>query len=922
MKKISSLLCALVVFSASFTFSINAHGQAMGYLYGLTYNGGTYGYGTLYKMDTLGNMTVLVNFDSTTNGAHPAGSVIQATNGMLYGMTSEGGAGGGYGTIFECTPSGTLTTLYNFNTNAGLDGAYPTGSLVEANDGNLYGVAQSGGANTYGTMFKLTLAGAFTRLSSFTVAKGAYPLGTLIQANDGNLWGLCYQGGTAGYGSLFKATLAGVVTRMVSFDTTNGSNPWGALIQATDGNLYGMTETGGRYYGTLFKCTLAGALTTLVNFNFTNGCNPFGSLIQAKNDTLYGMTYVGGNPGYGISFKCTLGGTISTLTNFDTVNGANPYGSLIQGTDGKLYGSTVVTGGKGYGTTFVSSTGGSLNTLVHFNKTNGASPYLGNLDEVMSASIATHLTCTGDSLDAIVLGGVTPFTYTWSNGATTSYIHNLTTGGTYTVTVVDNRGITVTATTTISSYTVLYATTSVTTNVTCYGGNNGSASSTVGGGTAPYTYSWTGGGNGSNVSGLTAGSYTLSVSDNKGCSATSSVNITQPTQIIVTPSVTSNVNCNGNANGSGSVSAVGGTGAYTYSWNPGSGTNASQSGLSANMYTVTVTDSRGCTGSATVNITQPALLVATATITANISCFGNNDGSASSAVSGGTSPYTYSWSNSQTTTSISALSQGSYTLSVTDVNGCAASSSITITEPNQLNVSANVTSNIHCNGINTGSAVSIVSGGTSPYTYSWSNSQSTLNIIGLSAGTYTVNVTDNNGCAGTAGVTITQPATALTATADSISASAGCNGSAWIIPAGGTAPYTYLWTTGGQTTDSIQNQCSGTYCYTVTDGNGCTSSACVTIKLATGVNGITNKTGVSIYPDPNNGNFTITLAGSGNSLLSICDEMGREVYKHIIDPAIPDSTLTINLSNLPSGVYLAKITTGTGVVNQKLVIQK
>ncbi len=248
-----------------------------GNFYGVTPGGGANNLGTVFSVTSGGTLTTLHSFAST-EGNTPYGGLIQASDGNFYGTTGYGGSGanctdeGGCGTIFKITSEGTLTTLYNFcgQTNCA-DGYYPRGSLIQATDGNLYGVTIYGGANTksgspnYGTVFEITTAGVFTSLYSFCAltncADGYSPAG-ILQATDGNFYGATYDGGASYYGTLFKLTSAGVLTTLHNFCTkggehcTDGEYPE-ALVQATDGNFYGVAQRGGiSSHGTAFKVSV------------------------------------------------------------------------------------------------------------------------------------------------------------------------------------------------------------------------------------------------------------------------------------------------------------------------------------------------------------------------------------------------------------------------------------------------------------------------------------------------------------------------------------------------------------------------------------------------------------------------------------------------------------------------------------------
>ncbi len=281
-------------------------------------------------------------------------------------------------------------------------------------------------------------------------------------------------------------------------------------------------------------------------------------------------------------------------------------------------------------------------------------------------------------------------------------------------------------------------------NVACYGGNTGSATVTPTEGTAPFTYSWSGGG-GTNATGinLTAGTYTVNMKDVNGCFATAIATITQPVSLNASANLGSNVLCNGRNDGSLSSTVSGGTKPYTYSWSGGGGSNANASGLIAGIYTLTITDSCGNSATATATVSEPASLIVSSFIANNVSCNGGNDGNITSNVSGGTTPYTYSWSNSQNSPNISGLSVGTYTLSVTDMNGCTSSAMTIITQPNALSIIAD---SINDNGGCNGSAWAKVNGGTMPYKYAWTGGLTTDTITNQCAGNYCCVATDAKGC--------------------------------------------------------------------------------------------------------------------------------------------------------------------------------
>jgi len=334
---------------------------------------------------------------NNTDGAYPFAGLVQATNGAFYGATYGGGANL-QGAIFKITAGGSLTTVYNFcsQTNC-TDGALARAGLIQHSNGNLYGTTEGGGANSRGTVYKITPAGALTVLYSFcnptSCADGSQPFAGLLQATNGNLYGTSESGGKYGFGTIFTITPAGALTTLYSFCATtgcpDGASPTGVLIQAGNGVFYGTTQSGGKSTscgaygcGTVFKFSGGGALTTLHSFCTKSGCpdgqNPAAGLLLASNGNFYGTTMFGGPSNNGTIFEITPGGKLTTLYNFCSQNGCpdgqDPFAGLIQATDGNLYGATATGGAQGYGTIFEITTSGVLTTLHSFVNTDGGGP--------------------------------------------------------------------------------------------------------------------------------------------------------------------------------------------------------------------------------------------------------------------------------------------------------------------------------------------------------------------------------------------------------------------------------------------------------------------------------------------------------------------------------------------------------------------
>ncbi len=328
-----------------------------------------------------------------------------------------------------------------------------------------------------------------------------------------------------------------------------------------------------------------------------------------------------------------------------------------------------------------------------------------------------------------------------------------------------------------------------------------------------------------------AGTYEVTVTDANGCTATAEVTVTQPAPIELSVNVDANVSCNGGTDGAATVNAAGGTAPYSYSWTNGA-TTANFTGSAAGRYTVIVTDANGCTASASVTINQPAALSAAAFVENNASCSGKSDGSASVVGVGGTSPYTYLWSDGTTSDMLTSITAGSYAVTVTDANGCSASSELVITEPVVLTATAMIEANVSCNGGSDGAATVSLSGGTMPYTYAWSNDATTATATGLAAGAYTVTVTDKNACSAMVEVTVTEP-TALAAELVATPDYGLFDGTAAITVTGGTSDYSYAWNSDPVQTTAIATALpAGLYTVTVTDANACVLTDSVTVILA------------------------------------------------------------------------------------------
>jgi hypothetical protein len=296
-------------------------------------------------------------------------------------------------------------------------------------------------------------------------------------------------------------------------------------------------------------------------------------------------------------------------------------------------------------------------------------------------------------------------------------------------------------------------------DVLCNGSNEGTATVSVTGGTVPYSVIWSNGATTESISGLLAGVYTATVTDAHNCSTSVSVTVNEPAKLEVSAS-SENVTCFGSSDGKAIVTAMGGTGIYSYEWSNGAGSD-SISGLEPNTYVVVVTDQNGCSASTFVTISQPELLEASLS-SENVVCYGSNDGTASVTVTGGTAPYSYSWSNGATTSSISGLAPGAYNVLVIDAHYCSVSAELSIAQPDELKVNGIETTSVTCDN-GTGTATVSVIGGTAPFTYNWVGLvEQTANVANLPEGTWQLVVTDAHGCTATSSTTMTMAPIVLT----------------------------------------------------------------------------------------------------------------------------------------------------------------
>ncbi|PCJ82150.1 MAG: hypothetical protein COA57_13475 [Flavobacteriales bacterium] len=469
------------------------------------------------------------------------------------------------------------------------------------------------------------------------------------------------------------------------------------------------------------------------------------------------------------------------------------------------------------------------------------------------STTSTNATCGGNNGTATVTGsgGITPYTYLWSDGQTDSTATGLQ-ANTYNVTVTDVGSCSTTTSVIVGGSTAINPTVS-TTDENC-AQNDGVATVSVSGTTTPYSFSWSDGQTDSTATGLSTGNYSITITDAQSCDTVLSVTINGTSGPLLS-FLSTNITCNGDSTGQAGVAATSGSSPYTYLWSDGQ-TDSTATGLIVGNYSVTITDNNGCVKDSIVSITEPSVFSVSATTT-NDSCGGNN-GSATVSVSGATSPYIYLWSDGQTNSSAAALLAGIYTVTITDASSCDTVVSVTV-NGGGIPVLLATSANIQCNGDNDGTSTVVASGGTTPYNYLWPDGQSTAAATGLSGGTYTVTVTDAASCTNFISTTVNEPP-AINLTTSSAGANCGINdGSAALITSGGTSPYSFLWSD-GQTDSTATGLGAGSYDVTVTDDSSCTETASVIVNGIGGATLSANSTDVSCFGETN-GSATVTASG-------------------------------------------------------------
>ncbi|MFT5164967.1 MAG: ELWxxDGT repeat protein [Saprospiraceae bacterium] len=568
---------------------------------------------------------------------------------------------------------------------------------------------------------------------------------------------------------------------------------------------------------------------------------------------------------------------------------------------------------------FINNVGNSGINFIGLTDTYGEELWDFDIDPITISAIQTNspLNCNGDTngtIDITVTGGVGDpacFTYSWSEPGLSGLSLTDLPAGSYTLSVADCVGFETITNIILTQPVAVSGMAQQTSAVSCAGGSDGQATISGTGGTLPYNYLWDNDETGPTATLLDAGTHSITITDDNGCIGVETVMIIEPGSLTVTTTPGSPV-CFGGSNGQASATPGGGTPDYTFIWDNGE-TSATPAMLDEGNHSVTVTDSNGCTATATVVITA-FTLVSIDFNNQNVSCINGNNGSSMAIASGGTGTgYTYSWGNGSTGATAFSLSGGDICVTVTDNNGCTADACTTILTPI---ISAAVTGAISCIGAADGAAAVNIINANSTYTYLWDNGETGATATLLNAGTHSVTITDVLTCSTVVSVMISEPLAFVVS--DSLSVSPTCfganDGTVTYNFSGGTAPYSYTWSTGEMTdTGTLSNLDGGIYCATVTDANNCATYTFCSIleepELIT-----MNLTAIA---DP-----TCFGVCNGTATASVSSGNPGQVYIYNWSSGIESGGETSMVTNLCVGMNTVSVFDGTCTVIDTFVLEE
>ncbi|MEX2590883.1 MAG: gliding motility-associated C-terminal domain-containing protein [Chitinophagales bacterium] len=512
-------------------------------------------------------------------------------------------------------------------------------------------------------------------------------------------------------------------------------------------------------------------------------------------------------------------------------------------------------------------------------------------DPMTMSLFPQDLQCGGDSsgsLQSTVNGGIPPYSYQWSNGAATSDIANLA-AGYHSLTVSDAYGCEIEDSAYVDEPNPIIVQENLR-DISCKGFSDGEISVSVSGGFVPYTYEWSNGAtNVNSIDSLIADDYSLTVTDPSGCQVIEDYTLIEAPTLLDTV-IFENITCFGDSDGSIEVSASGGTPPYTFLWSSGN-TSTIESNLSAGVYDITITDDNNCINETGIELIQPDSFTIVWNLS-NVSCYNGSDGELNPAVTGGTPPYQYQWSTGSTQDSIQGLTEGNYSLTITDDHGCIFIADTSITQPDSLIISLSAT-DISCYGGNDGTITVTAQGGTTPYAFQWSNGSNSQNLQDLTAGIYSVTLTDTNGCNIIANIELFQPdSLSLSISKTDISCYEANDGNISLDVSGGTPAYSYQWNIAG-TNDSVLALSAGWYSFTVSDQMNCEISDSIEItqpdSLQISMDGThllcPGMTDGQAYPELSGGTRPYSYSWDNGSTDSLNSNLAQGTYNLIVSDA-------------------------------------
>lgn len=850
-----------------------------------------------------GSMTIIVNpcTVSPITACQTSGGQITASNGVgtytWYHSTTTtpcvpgfGSCGGNFGFV-----AGTPTTTWS---------SFATGTTITP--GTNYPIWVVDGNNDSLQITSLASLPNCTSCPTLTITPSSQVNVSCFGQSTGS-----FSVSTAGGASPYDYTLMNGATTVATFTNVAGAQSFSNLPAGTY-TLNVLDDNGCPGTATITITQPASASSVSITSSTNASCGASNGSATA--------TAAGGTSPYDYVWT----GSAGTLQTTNNISGANTLSGLTAGT---------------YTVTITDANNCTASATATISSTGGATVSITSQNDVLCFGGTT-----GDAT-ATAAGGTSPYDYVWTGSAGALQTTNNVAGpntlsglgaGTYTVTVTDNGGCISSSTVSINEpASAASVAITGTTSPPC-GASTGTATAQAGGGSSPYDYVWTGSAGilqttnniatSNTLSGLSAGTYTVTITDNNGCTSSATATVTSIGGASVSISSQTNILCFGSATGDATATASGGSSPYNYVWTNGTGTIQTSNNiagantvdsLAAGTYTVTVTDNSGCVSSTNVTITQPATANSVSiTSSVNAAC-GSSNGSATAQASGGTSPYDYVWTSGagtlQTTNNISgpdvlsSIAAGTYTVTITDNNGCVATTTAIISNAGAATTTITSSTNVSCFGTSTGSATANTTGGSSPYDYVWTGSAGTLQTVNnttiantldsLAAGTYTVTVTDNGGCVSNATVTITQPVSALTlSTSASTPTTCGLNnGTASVSATGGSPAYSYNWSPAGGAGTSASSLSAGSYTITVSDANSCTATSTAVIGASTGVTASTTHTNVS-------------CSGGSNGTATAIPSGGTSTYTYSWSSGGGSAATA---SGLPAGTYTVTVTSGS-----------